>query len=297
MVQLVEVDDGRHELVGDALDAVVANLAARGQGRRLGRLQRMHADRGLLRLQVASDAHHRAARAYTRDERVRTHPLSLQLQPDLGTGAGEVGIDVGLVGKLVRQEGARVGVLHRIGPGDGPEKAAIGFADEHDRRAEAGDQRNPLAAHPVGHEHRHRVSQRPADGGKRDPGVAARRFGNGVARRDGAGLVGALQDMQRHAVLDAAGQVEWLVLGVNGARRAVDQERQREQRRVADQPSHGVEVAGEARVERGHVHRLSTLDVTPRRHGVQENGRRKGVLWPPDFGYQAGLKTRLYDMV
>ena len=57
---------------------------------------------------------------------------------------------------------------------DTAEKSALLARDGDDFRSEAADQIGPLATHPVGHEDHHRVSERAADGGERDAGVAAR---------------------------------------------------------------------------------------------------------------------------
>jgi hypothetical protein len=47
--------------------------------------------------------------------------------------------------------------------------------------------------------------------------------------------IGPPQDVQRHPVLDAAGQVHLLALGVNGATLAAELEVDRQQRGVANQ--------------------------------------------------------------
>jgi hypothetical protein len=49
-------------------------------------------------------------------------------------------------------------------------------------------------------------------------------------------LIGAPQDVQGHAALDAAGQVQILALGMDRARAAAIPVLDGQQRRVADQP-------------------------------------------------------------
>src|ERR1700722_6570851 len=59
------------------------------------------------------------------------------------------------------------------------------------------------------------MPKRAANGSKRDAGVAAGRFGDGVAGPNLAGAVRGVEDMQGHAILDAAGRVEIFGLGVD----------------------------------------------------------------------------------
>ena len=56
-----------------------------------------------------------------------------------------------------------------------------------------------------------------------------------IARPDPAVAIGRAPGCERHPVLDAAGQVERLLLGVDHARLAAPREVDREQRRIADQ--------------------------------------------------------------
>jgi hypothetical protein len=61
------------------------------------------------------------------------------------------------------------------------------------------------------------VTERAADRRECDAGVPARGLGDGVARRDPVLGIGAADDVERHPVLDAAGDVEVLGLGVDDA--------------------------------------------------------------------------------
>jgi hypothetical protein len=64
------------------------------------------------------------------------------------------------------------------------------------------------------------VTQRAAHGGKCDACIATRRLGDFGAWFDDALRIGGLEDVQRHPVLDAAGEIERLVLGVDVVRAA-----------------------------------------------------------------------------
>ena len=67
-----------------------------------------------------------------------------------------------------------------------------------------------------------------------------------------------LQDVEGHAVLDAPGEVERLVLGVHGALLAADPARDRQQRRVADGAAQRAAAPLRA-VLRGRTYRSPTL--------------------------------------
>ena len=118
---------------------------------------------------------------------------------------------------------------------DAAEKAPFLAGDRANLGTEAADQVNPLPAHPVRHEDRDRVAERPADAGDRDAGVAAGSLDDRSARLEHAPLVATPDDVQRHAVLDAAGHVQVLGLGVDRAGLAAKLALDREDRRVADQ--------------------------------------------------------------
>ena len=98
-----------------------------------------------------------------------------------------------------------------------PRKPPSSVAHEADRGPEAADEVLALLAHPVGHEDRHGVAEGPADGREGDAGVAARRLDDRRARLEDPPLVAAAEDMIGHPVLDAAGHVEVLGLGIEDA--------------------------------------------------------------------------------
>ena len=104
-----------------------------------------------------------------------------------------------------------------VGAFDATQESAFFFRNEVDVRTEALDERDSLGTHPVGHEDRYGMSQRPADRGKGDAGVAARGLHDEIARSQNPVAVTLGDDVQRHPVLDAAGHVEILGLGVEHA--------------------------------------------------------------------------------
>jgi hypothetical protein len=78
-------------------------------------------------------------------------------------------------------------------------------------------------------------------GGKRNPGVATGRFDDRITRSNAPLLVGAPQNVERHPILDAPGQVEMLALRMDDAAATVKSELDREQRRVAHQSGESAE--------------------------------------------------------
>jgi hypothetical protein len=145
-------------------------------------------------------------------------------------------LGVRLVGELRRQEDARVGGGELLRHPHAPDKASLLVAHRHHPGAKAGNQVTPLVTHPVGHEDRHRVTERPTDGSKRDPAVPAAGLRDRVPGRESPGAVGLLEDVQRHPVLDAAGEVQGFELRKDRSRCAAPLVMDREQRRVPDQP-------------------------------------------------------------
>src|SRR5699024_1878709 len=119
---------------------------------------------------------------------------------------------------------------------DAPEESALLAADRNDGRAETRDQFLPLPAHPVGHEDRDRMPQRTSDRGKRDPGIAARRLDDRVAGREAAVTVGPLDNVERHPVLDAPGQIHLLGFRVDRSDLAATLVIDTEEWRVPDEP-------------------------------------------------------------
>lgn len=143
-------------------------------------------------------------------------------------------LDVGRVRELPGQEDARVAVGKLFRHADAAKKAALLAADVDDLRAQTLYQSHTLATHPVGHEDANLVAERAPDGCKRDARVAGGRLGYAVAGPDGPRAIRALQDVERHPILDAAGHVKVFGLGVDRARPAPEEETNLQQRRVAD---------------------------------------------------------------
>ena len=175
---------------------------------------------------------------------VGVRPSVSELRGDLGAGGFVVRLHVGGVVELLRAEHAPRLARELVGHADGAEESAeLGGHGNH-RGAETLDDQHALARHPVRHVDAHRVAERAADRGEGDAGVAARGLGDHVARRDLAARVRALQDVQRHAVLDAAGEVVRLVFGVDAVLVAAVAAVDFEQRRAADEACERDEFGG-----------------------------------------------------
>ncbi len=156
----------------------------------------------------------------------------------------------------------------RMEPRKPPSSADTG----NHRGSQALNHQHALARHPVRHVDAHRVPERAADGREGDAGVAAGGLGNHVAGRDFAACVGALQDVQRHAVLDAAGEVVGLVLGVDALLAAAITTVDFEQRRGADQARQCEKFGGGGRV-------LSCgPNLTVRTHGRPLDAATKNIV-------------------
>ena len=93
-VELVEFDDRRDELVGDALDPVVADLVSGGHGGGIGGLDGMQRDAGHVLAEELPRPHDRAAGAHAGHERRRHEPLRRQLTEDFRAGRLVVGLAV-----------------------------------------------------------------------------------------------------------------------------------------------------------------------------------------------------------
>ena len=280
-VELGQVDDGRDELVADALDAVLADLVPRGHGRRVGGLERMELDGGILLPQEAARAHDRPARPDPGDEGVGTQSLPAELPPDLGPGRPKMGVDVVFVGELPRQERAfeRGGVL--LGEADAAQEAAFLLGHEADRGPEAADEVLALLAHPVGHEDGHGMTEGPAEGREGDARVAARRLDDHRARLERPSLVAASEDVIGHPVLDAAGHVEVLGLGIEDAPLPVEAEIDGQEGGVAGPVAQTVQTRFEDFfVGHGPAIIIERFRHRQRRAGGQEAaGLRVGPVW------------------
>ena len=207
-------------------------------GRERGRFRRFHgknASGEILLLQVSAYSHDCAAGANSGDESVGCQSFRFELQVKFGAGGLGVCFDIGGVGKLSRQEDIFVFHRHFFRHPNAAEESALLLGHWNDVRTQAMDQVHALAAHPVGHEDGHGVSQRPAYRRKSDAGVSAGGFGDGVSRVQPALGVSPADDVQRHPVLDAAGEVHLLAFGKDGALAARYFVFDSEQRRVADQ--------------------------------------------------------------
>ena len=150
-------------------------------------------------------------------------------------------LGVVLVRELPRKEGARRAVGQRLGHVDGSEKAPVLVAHGMDLCPERPDQIHTLGTHPVRHEDGHRVTEGLTDGRERDARVPARRLDDQAPWLDRTALVGLLEDVERHPVLDAPRHVEVLGLRVNPPICAAHSEIDGQERRVAHESSQALE--------------------------------------------------------
>ena len=209
-------------------------------------------------------------------------------------------LDVGLVGKLAGQKDVGPAGGEFLGHADAAQEAALLAADRDDLRAQALDHQYPLAAHPVGHEDRDRMAEGAADGGERDAGVAAGGLGDLVAGLDSAVLVCPPQDVQRHAVLDAAGEVEILGLGVDDAIRAAVTVVDSQQWRIAHQDVNGLQTLGywAASPGLGHPHLLLSEcagDATKKYHTMTAQGPLAAAIAVQRPGLSSSLRDGLHQ--
>ena len=216
----------------------------------------MHAHGAIAPAQVAPHSHDGPARAHARDDRVRHQVVHLELHPDLAAGAAIVRARVVFVGELVREECVDVlFIAHALCElfrfVDAPQESALVAADQDHVRTHCAYQIDALDTHPIRHEHVHRMTQRAPDSGKRDSRVSAGGLDDGLARFELAAAVGAPDDVERHAVLDAPGHVEEFSLGVDHATAAAVAAFDGEHRRVADEPAETQQAALDVRTHSG----------------------------------------------
>ena len=209
-------------------------------------------------------------------------PGPLQVTPDAGQGAagpeaGDEDVDVGhlledlragrllvrpricLVAVLVRHEEARVRLRQRLGEADGAVRA-LGSRREDDLGSEQAKELLALGGRVVGHHDPNRVPQARADHRQADAGVAARGLQDRLAGTQRPVGHGRLDHGPRDAVLDAAGRVVALQLGVQAHALVRREAPQLDHRRVAD----GGDQVG-CRADRGR-HR-SSVTLRPWRAG------------------------------
>src|SRR5208283_3243572 len=257
LVELLELDDCRHEFVGDALDAVVADFAAGAQRGRFGGFNGMNADGGVALSQEFPDAHDRAARADSCDKGLRPLGNRNHLRPDFRAGGFFVRFDIGGVGELAREKNILACSGQLFAHADAAKESALLGTDGNHFSAVTANQLHALLAHPIGHENLNGVAQNAAEGGKRNTRVAAGSLGDSEAGLDLSLFIGLLQDAQGHAVLDAAGEVHVLGFGVENAFAALKVEVDADKGGITDEARQGFELRCGAIDEYGHNNSLS----------------------------------------
>ena len=235
-INLIQFHDCRNEIIGHALNAVCAGFISGRQGRRFGRFKRMDFHVGMRVTQRPANAHDGAACTDPSDEGIRRAPHRCQLAENFRASGRLMSIAVLAIGKLAGQEHIVARFGERLGRGDGAQETALFAADQMQLRAERAEQAFAFFAHPVRHIDPHRMLQRTAERGHGDTGIAARRFGNHIPRLQRAARIAAAQDVQRHAVLDAAGQVVVLSLRIDDPALALPAQMDGQQRRAPNHP-------------------------------------------------------------
>ena len=194
----------------------------------------------VLLLQIAADAHQRAARTEAGDEHVDLGAVA----PDLGAGALVVGQRVGRVAVLEQAHQRRVVGAELLREPDRAVAALLG-GRQHDLGAEDLEQLAPLDRHVLGHDHAQPVAAQTRHHRQADAGVARRRLEDRVTLAQQALLLGELHHLQGDAVLRRSAGVLALELGEDPYGRVRRQRVHPDQRGVADDPedvfvAHGV---------------------------------------------------------
>ena len=221
LVDDAAVQDVRHEVRADALDAVAAGPSLGQHGGVLG-LDECDPHVGVSLFEHLADACDRAAGPRSRDEPV---DAALGVAPDLLGGRAAVDLGIGGMLELTREDRpGRLGDdalrrLDRLGH-------ALVRVGEDELGAVRLEQSAALLRHRGGHREDDLVAARRADEGERDARVAARRLDDRAARLELAGRFGRGDEGDSEAVLDArAGVVELELhedLGAEPRRQAVE---------------------------------------------------------------------------
>src|SRR5574341_1450501 len=114
-----------------------ADFVAGGEGRRIGRLQWMQSDFGIMSPHEIGDAHDRAASTDAGNKRIRSQPVKVQLPPNFRARRLRVGFDVGFVRKLRREKHVLFMLCKLFSHANAAEKSALIATHGNDLRAEA----------------------------------------------------------------------------------------------------------------------------------------------------------------
>ena len=159
-------------------------------------------------LEEARGARDGAAGAHARNQRVNG---TLGGVPDLGAGGLVVGLRIGGVHKLARDDGARNLCDELVGLGDGA-LHALGARGQHDLGTVGSCKAAALDAHGVGHDEDHAVAARGGKHCQANAGVARRGLDDGATSGQTAVLLGRVEHGACNAVLHGAAGVGSLVL-------------------------------------------------------------------------------------
>ncbi len=208
-------------------------MRTRSAARKDGRFGRLHGDdldRSVLLLEEA---------ARTRDGTSRAHPGDKHIHrtvgggPDLGSRGLVVGLQVGGIRELARDDGAGCLGSEGIGAGDGT-LHALRAGREHDLRSVGCGEFAALDRHGVGHDEDHAVAALGGDHGKAYAGISARGLDDGTTGGKTAGTLGVVYDGERDAVLNRAAGVGRLVLAEDAGTSARSKHREVDERGVSD---------------------------------------------------------------
>ncbi len=204
-VDEIHIDEIGDEAIADALNAVIAGVAA-AHDRRFGRLHGHDPDVGKALSQRGADSHQGAPGTDARDERIdRLRAGLAQLLAHFRSGGRLVAERVVRVGELIGHVKARE-VLVLVALGDRQLESPLARG-EPQLGAESSHELLALLAHVLRHVDDHRVTELPRHHRHGDAGVPGRRLDDRVAGQKIAALAGAREDELRDPVLDAAARV------------------------------------------------------------------------------------------
>ena len=219
----------REEAGAYALDLVGAGLAAAQDGR-FSWLNCVDFQVRILRAEEPGRALERTASADAADEDVN---LAVSLLPELG--AGRVLVHQHIVWVIELLEHVTFTLLGDLLGHQKCTAHSLGAGRENDLSSEGEEDRTPLEAHRVRHDHDALVALRGGDHRERDASVARGRLDERIARLDVAAQLGDLYHRPADAVLDRVARIVRLHLCHDVGVQALRQLCEPEARCVADE--------------------------------------------------------------